>query len=161
MLANNNVAINDSIDYAAEVVIQIPEAPIRAALQPLVIEAKNYLIAKGATDQEIADMLQEEGAEEIDLIPFVKALAGIEITQINNVASISLPFVNEANARNKFLECGVAALGADALYALSQSTASSWTWPMMRSAFKTVAKKMLGPIGVAVAVVSFGICMLN
>lgn len=105
-------------------------------------------------------MLQEEGAEEIDLIPFVKALTAIEQEQYT-VKNIAMPFVTNANALPRFVECGLYALGGDALYALSQSTASVWTWTAMKSAFKTVAKKFLGPIGVAVAVVSFGVCMLG
>jgi hypothetical protein len=47
--------------------------------------------------------------------------------------------------------------GADALYSLSLSNASTWTYSAMKNAFKAVAKRFLGPIGVAVAVVSFGI----
>ncbi len=160
VLVNNGVSIDDSVNVNADVIIQIPEAPVRAALQPLVTNAKSYLMAKGITTQQITEMLQEENAEEIDLIPFVKTLVSIEEEQYA-VRKISLPFVNEAKALPRFVECGMAALGADAIYALSQSTASSWTWGAMKKAFKTVAKKMLGPIGVAIAVVSFGICMLD
>ena len=160
VLTNYRVSLDDSINLTSEVVIHVPEEPIRTALQPLVIEAKNYLLSKGATSQQIADMLQEEGSEEIDLIPFVKVLTAIELNQYT-VRNICLPFLSEAKALPKFLECGIAALGGDALYALSQSGASSWTSGAMKTAFKSVAKKFLGPIGVAVAIVSFGICMLS
>jgi hypothetical protein len=117
-------------------------------------------MSKGATNQDITDMLQEEGAEDIDLIPFVKALTAVEQNQYT-VRNISVPFITEAKALPKFIECGITALGGDALYALSQSGASSWTWGAMKTAFKSIAKKFLGPIGVAVAVVSFGLCMLS
>lgn len=159
ILANHGVSIDDSINTDAEVIIQVPNDEIRTALEPLVVEAKNYLISKGATTQQINEMLQEEGAEDIDLIPFVKALTSAEAQQYV-VKNITFPFLSEANA-NKILECGIKALGFDALAALAQSTASAWTWGAIKTAFKTVAKKMYGPIGVAVAVIEFGICMLD
>jgi len=52
-----------------------------------------------------------------------------------------------------------AAIGADALSALSGSSASAWTMATMKSAFGAVAKRFLGPIGVAIAVISFGVCI--
>lgn len=160
VLTNYGVSIDDSINTNADLTIEVSEEPIRTALQPLVVEAKNYLMSKGATNQQIIDMLQEEDAEEIDLIPFVKALTSIEQDQYA-VRNISLPFIGEAKALPAFIECGLVALGMDALYALGASGASSWTWGAMKTAFKSVAKRFLGPIGVAVAVVSFGLCMLG
>ena len=160
VLVDHGVSIDDSINTNADLEIQIDDEPVIVALQPLVVEAKNYLMAKGATSQQIIDMLQEEDADEIDLIPFVKALTAIEQDQYT-VRKINLPLINDANALNAFIECGLYALGGDALYALSQSTASTWTWGAMKSAFKIIAKKFLGPIGVAVAVISFGVCMLG
>lgn len=160
VLQFHSAAINDTLNPNYDISIIIPEQQIETALQPLVAEAKNYLIAKGITHQQITDMIQEEGAAEIDLIPFVKTLIAVEESQYT-IGKISLPFVTEASAMNRFLECGLAAIGGDALYALSQSSASAWTWSTMKSVFKNVAKKFLGPIGVAVAVVSFGVCMLQ
>lgn len=60
---------------------------------------------------------------------------------------------------NPWLECALIALGADALWALGGSAASAWTAAAMTRAFTAVAKRFLGPIGVAIAIVSFGICM--
>jgi hypothetical protein len=40
-------------------------------------EAKSYLYSKGITDQQINELLIEEDAEEIDLIPFVKHLIAV------------------------------------------------------------------------------------
>lgn len=160
ILTNYGVTIDDSTNINADLIIQVPEEPIRQALQPLVGEAKNYLMAKGATDQQIMDMLQEEGAEEIDLIPFVKVLTSIEQDQYT-VRKFNFPFIHEANALPHFVECGIQALGGDAAYALAHSGASSWTWATMKSVFKSVAKRFLGPIGVAIAVVTFTVCMLN
>lgn len=47
----------------------------------------------------------------------------------------------------------------DALWALGGSNAAAWTAAGMKTAFKAVAKRALGPIGVAIAVVSFGLDM--
>jgi hypothetical protein len=56
------------------------------------------------------------------------------------------------------LNCALAAIGADALYAFGGSSAS-WTLASMRTAFTNVARRFLGPIGVAIAVGSFGYCL--
>lgn len=60
---------------------------------------------------------------------------------------------------NEVAGCALAAVGADVLWALGQSTASTWAVPMMIKAFKKVAIKVLGPIGVAITAVSFGLCL--
>jgi hypothetical protein len=162
VLANYGVSIDDSVNINAEVVAHIPQEPIRQALSPLVQEAKNYLYAKGVTDQEINELLIEENAEEIDLIPFVKHLIAIEEEQLSAKNTRGyFPFISQANAEPSFLQCGMAALGADALYALATVEPTTWTWALMKPAFKKVASRMLGPIGVAFAIVSFTTCMLG
>jgi hypothetical protein len=59
------------------------------------------------------------------------------------------------------LDCVAHALGVDAIAMFSQSSASSWTWPAIKKAFKSIAKRLLGPIGVAIAVIDFGLCMAD
>lgn len=162
VLANYGVSIDDSLNINAEVVVHIPQEPIRQALSPLVQEAKSYLYSKGVTDQQINELLIEEDAEEIDLIPFVKHLIAIEEEQLSAKNSrINFPLISQANAEPSFLHCGVAALGADALYALATVEPASWSWALMKPAFKKVASRMLGPIGVAFALISFTTCMLG
>lgn len=160
VLTSHGVSIDDSANINADLAIQVPEEQIINTLQPLVVEAKNYLMAKGVTSQEITEMLIEENAEEIDLIPFVKTLTAIEEGQYV-VRNIKFPFITQANAMPHFVECGIAAIGGDAAYSLAYSGASSWTWSVMKSVFKSVAKRFLGPIGVAFAVISFATCMLT
>ena len=60
---------------------------------------------------------------------------------------------------NEVLDCALAAIGADALFAFGGSTATAWTAAAVTKAFSAVAKRFLGPVGVAIAVVSFGICI--
>tara|TARA_B110000093_G_scaffold182478_1_gene229193 strand:+ start:140 stop:784 length:645 start_codon:yes stop_codon:yes gene_type:complete len=62
---------------------------------------------------------------------------------------------------NPLLECAMIAVGADALWALGGSSASAWTAAAMTKAFTAVAKRFLGPIGVAIAVITFGVCMAS
>ena len=67
----------------------------------------------------------------------------------------------QAKIDNPWLKCAAIAIGADALWALGGSSASAWTAAAMTRAFTAVAKRFLGPIGVAIAVVSFGVCMAS
>jgi hypothetical protein len=71
------------------------------------------------------------------------------------VAVNSTPGLTWAEVGN----CALFAIGADALYSLAFSGASSWGVAAMTQAFTSVAKRFLGPIGVAIAVVSFGLCI--
>lgn len=55
--------------------------------------------------------------------------------------------------------CALSAIGADALYALAFSGASGWSIASLTTAFTGAARRFLGPIGVAIAVVSFALCL--
>lgn len=56
--------------------------------------------------------------------------------------------------------CAATAIGADLLWAIP-SSGVVWTVASITTAFSAVATKFLGPIGVTIAVVSFGICIAN
>jgi len=58
-------------------------------------------------------------------------------------------------------ECVAVGVGADAIWALGTSGATAWTAAALTKAFTAVAKRFLGPIGVAIAVVSFGVCIAS
>jgi hypothetical protein len=62
---------------------------------------------------------------------------------------------------DEVLACALGAIGADALFAFGASTATSWTAAAVAKAFGAVAKRFLGPVGVAIALVSFGICIAH
>ncbi|NEV94738.1 hypothetical protein G3567_11345 [Psychroflexus sp. YR1-1] len=146
----------------------IQEQPIKDALKPAIEEARRYLYVKGFSDQAINQMISDDGGTEEDLVTFVMALNEIENIHNRNAFSFnnySSLFFNTACAQELTLAevgtCAAIAIGADILWALGGSSASSWTLPAMKKAFGAVAKRMLGPIGVAIAVVSFGICAFN
>ncbi|WP_395043677.1 hypothetical protein [Flavobacterium sp.] len=60
---------------------------------------------------------------------------------------------------SEVFHCAINALGGDALYSLAFSGATSWTAAALTTTFTGVAKRFLGPLGVAIAVVTFGICI--
>lgn len=145
----------------ADYMLQVPVAEVYDRLNPLIEESRQYLYAKGFTSQDIQDMLTEEGGKEEDLIPFVMALV-----QAENSPPISRNymdfFITSAHAKldaSDYVRCAAVAIGADVLWSLSGSSASAWTVSAMKKAFGAIAKRMLGPIGVAIAAVSFGICI--
>ncbi len=136
--------------------VTIPVAPIFATLNPLIEAAKTYLISKGFTNATIHQMIISEGGTEWDLIPYVMSLYYIETG--GTFPGFEFNPNDRLNA-NDFIRCAIVAIGADVLYALGTSSCASWTMPLMKKAFGAVAKRMLGPIGAAFAVVSFGICI--
>ncbi|SDS53166.1 hypothetical protein SAMN05216503_3361 [Polaribacter sp. KT25b] len=147
----------------SEIVYDIPVEEVTNMLQPTLIEAKKYLYTKGFNDLEIQNMILEEEGQELDLIPFVMALTSIEKNQkqANNIKSPNL-FANTAYAKvnyKDYIRCAIIGIGADAIWALGGSSSSSWGKAAMKRAFGAVAKRLLGPIGVAIAVGTFGICI--
>lgn len=145
----------NNINYSLE----IPITNVVESLNPLVSESKSYLYSKGFTEANIQQMISENGGTELDLIPFVMALTEIEKSQLTLATNNLNLFANPTFAMNEYVRCAMVAIGADVLWALGGSSASTWTVAMMTRAFSVVAKRFLGPIGVAIAVVSFGLCL--
>lgn len=135
---------------------------VNNSLQPLISEAKVYLNARGLSNADITEMIIEEGGQEVDLVPYAVALAEYEKygsgTAKVNYQSL---FFNSAYATPSVLHCAGVALGIDALWALGGSNAASWTKHAMKKAFGAVAKRALGPIGAAICVASFTLCMYD
>jgi len=140
----------------------VPLSEVVSNLNPLIIESKAYLNAKGFSNAEIDQMVIDSAAHESDLVAFVMLLASYE-QQTPTAYGIRNFFGSQANAQDvsykDYIRCGVIALGGDALWALGTSNASKWSKQAMRTAFGAVAKKMVGPIGVTIAVITFGVCI--
>jgi len=137
--------------------ILVSNAACMEALNPLILDSKNYLYGKGFTETEIQEMLAEENAEESDLVPFVMALAEEEEYQANH------PEEYEPNSRGdidwkRAGRCAFETIGGDILDELFKHPAKSWGKPLLKRVFKKVATKMLGPVGAVVAVVDFSMC---
>lgn len=136
----------------------IPLEEVNNNLLPLIPEAKAYLNARGLTNADIDLMIQEEGGQETDLVAFAAVLAQYEGSDVS-ASNFSNIFFNSAYAKRSVGTCAMVALGVDAIWALSGSNASQWSKKAIKQAFGAVAKRALGPIGVAIAVATFGLCL--
>ena len=86
--------------------------------------------------------------------------------KVDNKSSITKSYVLNTKQvmkldANDFLDCALTAIGADLIYAIDASSYAAWTSAAMTKAFSTIAKRFLGPVGVAIAVVTFGICIAH
>lgn len=146
-------------------IIEIPSQPISDALNPAIQEAKNYLISSyGFSNQEINEMIEDENGKEEDLVPLVMAMTNAENSNNGIVFNYMSIFGESVYAQDweQIGNCAMVAIGADVLYALATvnpAQGSKWKKKAIKKAFGAVAKRMLGPIGVAIAVVSFAMCM--
>lgn len=57
--------------------------------------------------------------------------------------------------------CAIAAIGVNVFYSLMYSGASTWSIASITTAFTNVAKRFIGPIGVALTVAAFGFCLAD
>lgn len=136
------------------------------SLNPVIAEAKQYLYSKGFTEAEIQQMITENHGEESDLVPFVMSLIDVENGKVSAMSSnYSDMLFNSAYAKavdyKDYIDCALVAIGADVLISLGNSAGTAWTKAAMKKAFGAVAKRALGPVGAAIAAVSFGLCLYD
>lgn len=127
------------------------------AISPTILDSKKYLYGKGFTEDEIQAMLKENNTDESSLVPFVLSLAEEEEQQQNSLVE-NVESLTRGVDWKLAGKCAVHALGFDALAGLAQSSAKTWSKAALKRVFKTVASKMLGPIGAAVALIDFSLC---
>lgn len=141
-------------------VVNVDEQELLDALNPAIQEAKNYLRDKGFTDNDIIDMINEENLQETDLIVLVSVLSSYENSDFTSY-SLQGMFVTPTFALDGYdvLMCGISAFGVDVIWALGTQDATKWTVKAIKKAGAAVGKRMLGPIGVAITLVSFGTCI--
>lgn len=152
--------------------IEISEDKIVNEMEPFIKNAKEYLYRRGFSEEEIIEMIKENDANETDLVPFVLKLSEAELSdavyaykhQMQTLNLLDI-FASPTYAKDlelmDYLDCALVAVGADVFYSLSWSGAKTWTKAAMKRAFSAVVKRALGPIGAAITVASFGICMYN
>jgi hypothetical protein len=163
LLQNANATVQyepNASNQNFQILVSLDE--VRNTLHPLVIASKEYLYSKGFTEQDIQEMLTENNATEEDLIPFVVTLTQIE-TQEQNTSDSGfmkmLPFHSTyAIDWAQVGHCAMHALGVNIIFSIGSSSAT-WTMSSIKAAFKDVAKRILGPIGVLIAVADFSFCM--
>jgi hypothetical protein len=155
--------------------LNVPNQPAIDALQISIQEAKNVLYSKGYSDQDINEMLLEEGASEEHLVPVVMTLTSLDEQDDATLAfhnSLNL-FFNAAYAQEntedqhavdwgKVGKCALAAIGADFVLSLSVEAGGKhdrWKRKALVKLIGKTASRMLGPVGVIIAVGTFVGCM--
>lgn len=149
--------------------LYISETKAKESLTPMIEESKKYLYTKGFTEQDIIEMLKENDADESVLVSFVLTLMEKEqsdkemLTAHNSNAFYMLATPARAAGIDvdKAKNCAIEALGIDIFYGLTQSTLKTWSVALMKKAFATVAKKIVGPIGTAIFIGEFSWCYYN
>jgi hypothetical protein len=134
---------------------QQAEEQIKSAIQPI----KNY----GAT------VLQNNSIEaslentEIDYLVAASVPPGVSFQ--NNDAlkgDITLAGKNAPITGGDILHCALDALGVSAIASLAtELNAATWSLGNVTRIFRKAASRLLGPIGVAIAVIEFGRCLYN
>lgn len=117
-------------------------------LQLLTSASYSYLVGVGLTEEEIEN---EMGADNVNLILVAMATLNIE----NNPYS---KFENHSSSEERELGCLIEALGLNAFDAI-RSGLESGVKIAAKSLLKNIAKRLLGPIGVAITVAEFAWCM--
>lgn len=138
-------------------------------LAPSVQKSKEYLYSYGFTDDSIQQMLDENNADETALVPFVLACIEHEKNSLTAYSYKPLDmnslFASNANAFtidwDKASNCAVSALGLDVFWAIGQSSLKTWGIAAMKKAFKTVATKVVGPMGALIAAGQFTYCYMS
>ncbi|MDE6336142.1 MAG: hypothetical protein K2J63_07535 [Muribaculaceae bacterium] len=147
LVKTRGVELSKTYKSDTRYVLNISKEESEAALNPLILESKRYLRGKGFSDREISQMLAENNADESILVPFVMVLVEEELksgTRADLATAIS---------------CAKHAIGVDILTSIGQSTAKTWSKAVLKKVFKTVASKVLGPVGVIIGVIDFALCM--
>lgn len=150
--------------------IVLSELKAREAIAPLVAASREYLRGKGFSDVEIEEMLEENGVDESELVRLVLYVstdenASDETASVNSSSGIFSLLSTPAyaatwqNVAAQAGSCAFRALVADLEGMAFASAGKVWSKAAMRIAFKSIAKKALGPVGVAIAVGEFGYCM--
>lgn len=151
--------------------IVLSKSKAKVALKPYVKFGVNYLKAQGLTEVQIDSIKEVTNATDEDLVLAAMVLLNQELKNhesaiaklsVNSFSLFATPSYAISRAYlSHAMDCGMQALGADIFAGLAQSTAKRWTKKIILKVFKTVAKKAIGPVGVAIAVGEFTWCMYN
>lgn len=144
---------------------EVSDPVIKHALSPLLSESKQFLYDKGFTEAEIQTMITDAGGTEDDLILLTLMISSDEANQqtLAKACHTFNPFATSAYASNidteKVLSCAIATIGWDFRQAAKGLKPTPWTKALIKKAFRKIAVRLLGPIGVMVAVAEFSTCV--
>lgn len=150
--------------------IVLNKEKVEQTIAPMIQKSKEYLLEKGFSQKEIQEMLIENNSNESQLVTLVMILTDAEFQQTQTAKKnqkdplyyLATPTYAKSDQyvlTKDLFNCGIEAIGADILVGLGQSTAKKWSKTIIKEVFKTVAKKAIGPIGVAISIVEFGLCL--
>ncbi|WP_046759372.1 hypothetical protein [Kordia jejudonensis] len=154
------------VDFGFSMCFDIPAEPTQDALAPSIIEAKNYFYSRNFNDADIVEML--DGEDESMLVPLVLEIMVLtEIDESNNATAFNMStlFGNSLHAQSttsKSWNCLMRALGVSTLVESFQSIKNgnkAILKKVGKKAIKKLASRFLGPIGAAIAIIDFVICM--
>lgn len=121
---------------------------IEEEVQDLTQEAMNMFLEIGFTEDEIYEIIDKDREENLPL-------AALLVTATVHDQSAATRVITG----NTYLDCAIIALGGD-FYALGKGLFSyGMTKAMAKAALKVVAKRLGGPISVALAVAEWGLCV--
>lgn len=154
---------NDSIGL----VVQLSGYEIKRSLNPMVDSSKNYLKAKGFSENEINELLIENNLTEYNLIEVVIGLTECErydLLAYNERSSL----VFQAKAQELDIDwirvgyCAYQTIGGDIIDAIRNSGSKKITKSVITKAVKAVAKKLcMSYVSIAIAVIDFGNCYIE
>lgn len=156
----------DDSDDSSEVVthcFEVPIQPTSSALTSSVSSAKNYLRQKGYSDTDISEIV--DGGKEENLIPLVIGLIEADNEQSNSTVlnDFNQLFGNSLHAQSwgSIVGCAIASTGLDVFNDLRslQGKEKKVRNKILKRAFRKIAAKFLGPIGIAITVIEFGTCV--
>lgn len=149
--------VRDCEKYPDSIIVD--NEAIEAGFIPLIAESKNYLYGKGITEDQIQEMLIENETDEKTLVPVALALMEYEFKGGAEYFDVDSSMYLDSRSIDwvKVGGCAMAAIGLDILKDLSKF-GKNVTWEIVKKVFKTTAKRIAGPFGVACAVVEFTLC---
>lgn len=149
--------------------VGVSESDIKQSMKQAVQKSKEFLIDRGMSNDDIIAMLEETNADETTLVPLVLAMAEYEddaassyTAYTNKDLGMMSIFATPAYAEvpwQKVGKCALTAIGIDITGFAFTSRAVKWTKAIILRVFKSIALKAIGPVGAAVAFVSFALCM--
>lgn len=142
---------------------------------PMIKECKQYLYGKGFSETEIQSMLSENGKVEADIIPFVLFLVEQEeyenqlINEYGFVVHSVTGLITEGDGSSidpkfnwaKIGYCALKTIGLDIIQEIRNSGVKTLTKAVLKKAFKTVAKRLMGPVGAIYALYEVYDCYNN
>lgn len=170
LVASTGIEISTEFSGNCDYTIMFSESKARQALNPLIAKSKEYLYSKGFSDTEIKEMLEENNVDESELVRLVIGVSSFEettqeLTYLQDKGHVFYHFLCIPTFAQSSVdwghvgECALKALGADFGFSSANSTIKTWGKTAIKKAFKTIAQKMMGPVGVTIALGEFAWCM--